>query len=186
MIPTASPALLVGNRQRVRDPQVGSGRVSFFGDIILTYVYVRTEGPLCLIPSPFSNSNASASSCRSWSWVIFAAAPSPPSTAAAESRTVVVINLTSLVTARTSASLARSTESPSAKPSLPRWNCVRRGLRWRLSIASGYSVRNCWRSTKRSAGHARPPILSRQRKKNGRSHPAGGRARSEPTVACHL
>jgi hypothetical protein len=33
---------------------------------------------------------------------------------------------------------------------------------------------------------ARPPTLSRRRKKNGGSHPAGSRARSKPAVARHL
>ena len=36
-------------------------RFSFFGGIILTYLYVRIGGTFCLIPSPPSNSSAPAS-----------------------------------------------------------------------------------------------------------------------------
>jgi hypothetical protein len=38
-------------------------------------------------------------------------------------------------------------------------------MKWRLFIGSGYSVRNCWRSRRKSAAHGLSPILSRRRKK---------------------
>src|SRR5450755_2757395 len=75
---------------------------------------------------------------------------------------------------------------PSAKASLPRPNYARRSARWTPFIAFGNSVRSYGMSTKVFAKHARLRMLSRQRKKNGRSHPAGSHARSSPTVAHHL
>ena len=46
---------------RARDPHGSILLFSFFVIIILTYVYVRIGGTLCLIPSPTSNSCAPAS-----------------------------------------------------------------------------------------------------------------------------
>ena len=50
-----------GDDQGVCDAQGEIQQFSFFGVIILTYVYVRIGGALCLSPSPPSNSNVPAS-----------------------------------------------------------------------------------------------------------------------------